>query len=386
MAGFLTQLRGSSLVGPAPSEPDLTSLAAYLRPPGEALPALDLTICEQLREQGIGPLVYRALRERHLLHTQPTLVRQELRRLYREEAILEPFRREEVARVLDGLAHAGVRALVFKGTALAYTCYPEPALRPRLDTDLLIRRDAVDAASRVFERLGCTRALRTAGELVTHQFTYVSARHGLDIAFDVHWKLSDPQAFADLFSFEELDRAAIPAPALARTARAFGDEHALLVACTHRVAHHFDKEILGFLYDIDLLSRRLDVLAWDRVAAMAATKRIRRVTLRGLDLASQLLGTPIPERVLLELGAPSPPVAEEPTAAYLNDGLRRVDILRSDLRELGWRRRLKLIREHLLPAPSYVLQSYGQTRRETLPFLYLIRIVRGASAWFRPLR
>jgi hypothetical protein len=385
MAGFLAPLRGSSLAGPVRSERDPTALAAYLRPPVGALPPLDLTICERLREQGIGPLVYRALRERHQLHTQPMVVRQELRRLYREETILEPFRREEVARVLDGLAQAGIGALVFKGTALAYTCYPEPALRPRLDTDLLIRRDAVDTASRVFERLGCTRALRTAGELVTHQFTYVSARHGLDIAFDVHWKLSDPQAFADLFSFEELDRAATPAPALARTARALGDEHALLVACTHRVAHHYDKEILGFLYDIDLLSRRLSLPAWDRVVAMAATKRIRRVTLRGLDLASRLLGTPIPERVRLELGS-STPVGEEPTAAYLNDGLRRVDILRSDLRELGWRRRLKLIREHLLPAPSYVLQSYGQTRREILPFLYLIRIVRGASAWFRPLR
>jgi hypothetical protein len=386
MAGLFTQPRRLSSVGPVRSKPDPTALAAYLRGPVGSLPALDHTICEQLREHGIGPLAYRALRERHLLDTQPALVRHELTRLYREETILEPFRRDEVARVLDGLAQAGVRALVFKGTALAYTCYPEPVLRPRLDTDLLIRRDAVETASRVFERLGCTRALRTAGELVTHQFTYVSARHGLDIAFDVHWKLCDPQAFADLFSFEELDRLARPAPALARTAKTLGDEHALLVACTHRVAHHYDKEILVFLYDIDLLSRRLNVPAWDRVVAMAATKRIRRVTLRGLDLASRLLGTPIPEGVRLELGGSSSAVGEEATEAYLDDRLRRVDILRSDLRELGWRRRLKLIREHLLPAPAYMLRSYGRTRPEILPFLYLIRIVRGASAWFKPLR
>jgi Uncharacterised nucleotidyltransferase len=367
------------------------ALAACLRQPAFFPPTLGPDVCEHLHEQGVGPLVYRALCERHLLDAQPTIVRDQLTRLYREETILEPFRREEVARVLDSLAAAGVRALVFKGTALAYTCYPEPALRPRLDTDLLIRRDDVDEASRVFERLGCTRALRTAGELVTHQFTYVSAQHGLDIAFDVHWKVSDPQPFADLFSFEELEGEARPVPALARAARVLGDEYALLVACTHRIAHHYDREILIFLYDIDLLARRLDVSGWDRVVEMARAKRICHVTLRGLDLASNLLGTPIPKPVRSALADDSTTSrGDEPTSVYLDGGLRKIDILRADLRQLKWRDRLRLIREHLLPAPAFVLRSYGQTRREILPvilpILYLIRIVRGASAWFRPLR
>jgi len=289
--------------------------------------------------------------------------------------------------VLDALAGSGVKALVFKGTALAYTCYAEPTLRPRLDTDLLIRPDDVDAAARVFERLGCTRTLRTEGQLVTHQFTYVSAQHGLNIAFDVHWKLSDPQAFADLFSFDELEREARHAPALARAAQVLCDEHALLVACTHRVAHHYDHDILLFLCDIHLLARRLGPSGWARVSAMATAKRIRQVTLRGLTLAATLLGTPVPDGVRAVLAGFGGCVSsEEPSSAYLETGLRRVDILRADLRALGWRNRLKLLREHLLPAPAYVLRSYGQTRRELLPFLYLIRIARGASGWFRPLR
>lgn len=361
-------------------------LAAWLRPQGSpplSPPPLDAEVCEQLHEQGVGPLVYRALCERRLLDIQPPLVRDELTRLHREEAILEPFRREEVARVLDALEGAGVRALVFKGTALAYTCYPEPWLRPRLDTDLLIRRGDVETACRVFERLGCTRTLRTAGEHVTHQLTYVSAQHGLHIAFDVHWKLSDPQAFVDLFSFEELEREARPVPALARAAKALGDEHALLVACTHRVAHHYDREVLIDLYDIDLLARRLGGRAWDRVVTMATAKRIRQVTLRGLELASSRLGTEVPDRVRRELSSPT---AQEPTTAYLATGLRKIDILRADLAQLGWRGRLRLLREHLFPSPAFVLRSFGRTQPLLLPALYVIRIARGASAWFRPLR
>jgi len=184
------------------------TLATCLRPRPSAAPAppLDPSLSSHLRDQGIGPLLRRAMRERGVLDAQPSAIRDELARLAREEALIEPFRRDETERTLDALAAAGVPAIVFKGTALAYACYPDPSLRPSLDTDLLVRRQDVDAASRVFERLGCTRTLRTSGELVTHQFTYVSTRHGLSLAFDVHWKIADPQPFADLFSFDELDR------------------------------------------------------------------------------------------------------------------------------------------------------------------------------------
>jgi hypothetical protein len=364
-------------------------LAAYLLPTHlgtSSLSPLDEEACGQLREQGVGPLVYRALSERNLLDVQPAAVRDELARLHRAAVILEPFRRDEVARVLEALTAGGVQALVFKGTALAYTCYPQPWLRPRLDTDLLISRGDLETASRVFERLGCTRTLRPAGEHVTHQSTYVSARHGLNIAFDVHWKVSDPQPFADLFSFEELEREARPVPALSGVAETVGDEHALLVACTHRVAHHYDDDTLIFLYDIDLLARRLTPSGWGRVSTMAAAKRIREVTLRGLDLASNLLGTPVPDHVRAALEADRGSPNAEPSSAYLAPGFRRVDILRADLRELGWRGRARLIREHLFPAPAFILRSYGQPWAGLLPFLYLVRIIRGANAWFRPLR
>jgi Uncharacterised nucleotidyltransferase len=365
--------------------PKIEGLAAYLREPFEAAAAipLDIEICGVLREQGVGPLVYRALRARQFLDAQPAGVREELERLTREEGLLEPFRRDEAARVLDALATAGVHGLVFKGTALAYACYPEPSLRPRLDTDLLIRRADVQMASIVFERLGCTRAHQTSGDHVSHQMTYISARHGLQIAFDVHWKLSNPQPFADLFSFEELERESISLPGLGPGARTLCDVHALLVACLHRVAHHYGREFLLYLYDIDRLARRLNAQGWDSVVADARAKRIRQVTLCGLERASSLLGTPVPDRVAQAL-ASSP--EDEPTAAYLAAGFRKIDILRADLRELAWRDRLRLVREHLFPAPAFILRSYGHTSPVLLPFLYFARIIGGASAWFRPLR
>ncbi len=218
---------------------------------------------------------------------------------------------------------------------------------------------------------------------MTHQFAYVSSRHLFQLAFDVHWKLSNPQVFADLFSFSELDDDAIRVPALGPHARTLCDEHALLVACTHRVAHHYDRELLIDLCDIDFLARTFDEGAWRRLASLAAGKRIRGVVLRGLRLTSDRLGLSIPADVEETLAATD---EAEPTAAYLADGFRRVDILRHDLLGLGWRGRLRLLREHLFPNPAYMLRSFDNARPALLPALYIVRIARGARSWFQPLR
>jgi hypothetical protein len=67
---------------------------------------------------------------------------------------------------------------------------------------------------------------------------------------------------------------------------------------------------------------------------------------------------------------------------------RKVDVLRSDLEQLpSWAERLALVREHLFPPPAYMAARYGAgCHWPLLPLLYLDRIIRGATGWFRPVR
>jgi hypothetical protein len=362
------------------------SIAAFLADPDrpEAPDVLDSVAFETIRDQGVAPLLYRTLRDRRLLEAQPEAFQQWLVGTARDETLLEAIRHDETVRVIERLVGEGIHPLLFKGSALAYTCYPEPWLRPRLDTDLLIRPDDLRKATRAFESIGYARGMRTSGEHVTHQCTYTSTARGPLMAFDVHWKLADPQVFADLFSYDELAREAVEVPQLGPKAKALSDVHALIVACMHRVAHHYDREILILLYDIDLLARRLSSAEWVQVARVAAEKRICAVTARGLDLAVRLLRSPVPPNVTDALAHPS---AFEPTAAYLRSDLRKIDVLMSDLRELkGWRQRLTLVREHLFPPPAFILRSYGKSQTLLLPLLYLHRVFSGAHGWFKTIR
>jgi Uncharacterised nucleotidyltransferase len=344
---------------------------------------VDEMLLSAARHQDVAPLLYRALRHAVAWAHQTDVIRDGLQQLAAEAVLVDAARLTSDRAMIAALAGDGLAPLLFKGAALAHTHYAEPWLRPRVDTDLLIRPHEREAAARACERLGCVRVPRPVGDHVTHQFTCVRWVHGMRLEYDLHWKLADPHAFADVLAFDELARDAVRVPALGPAARAIGDVHALLVGCTHRVAHHFDRDWLLFVYDIDLLARPFAPRDWERFVGLARERRVRRVCARGLGLAAEQFGTPVPLSVLEELSAGD----EEPSAAYLAPRFRRVDVLRSDLRALGgWRARVRLVREHLLPSPSYMLASYGTKRTSLLPALYVHRVVRGAREWFRPIK
>ena len=61
-------------------------------------------------------------------------------------AVLHPRREAVLSATLDRLHAANVEVLLLKGAGLAYLAYKAPYLRPRVDTDLLIRREALEPA------------------------------------------------------------------------------------------------------------------------------------------------------------------------------------------------------------------------------------------------
>jgi hypothetical protein len=62
----------------------------------------------------------------------------------------------------------------------------------------------------------------------------------------------------------------------------------------------------------------------------------------------------------------------------------RLHVLTSDLVEArSWRRRARLLREHLFPPRAYMRQAYAGCPAALLPLAYIARIVRGAPTWLR---
>ena len=154
---------------------------------------------------------------------------------------------------------------------MAYAIYPEAALRPRGDTDVLIAEDDEPRARRVLERLGYDQEPEISGRLVTSQFHYTRAdRTGIRHACDVHVKIVNAQAYANCLSYEELRREAVCLPRLDHEALGPSAIHSLLIACEHRTAHHYDDPTVLWLFDIHLLAGSLSDAEWERTVTLSA--------------------------------------------------------------------------------------------------------------------
>ena len=365
-------------------------LTAALR--GESAPwpegpagTVETRVVEQARAHGVEALLADAMHRGTAGAEWPAGLRTALAASARREALAEPLRYLELKRVLAGLLEAGLQPLVLKGTHLAYTHYPHPHLRPCSDLDLLIRPDDRQVAKRVIAELGYRPGRYTTGELVTHQFHRErETSSGVRYELDVHWRIAEPQRFAHLLSFDELAREAVPIPALGAGARGLSSVSALLFACVHRVAHHHNSRRLIWIYDIHLLSDSLDDAGFERLVRLASAKKVTAVCASGLRLAQRSFGTAVPASVSVGLSAGGGSPDAEPTAAFLTSGRRKVDLLMDDLRALpDWRSRRRLLREHLFPPATFMVEAGHPPSVPRLTVLYAGRIVRGAARWFR---
>lgn len=303
----------------------------------------------------------------------------------RASAAVDLAREVEMRAVLDVLQARGVDVLVLKGGQLAYTHYARPDLRPRDDTDLLVPAGARAAAHDALVGLGYRPRELVTGDHVLQQAMYERRRDGVLVhTVDLHWRVANPQVFADVLTFEELRADAVPLAALGRQARGAANPHALMLACVHRVAHHRDDESLIWLYDIHLLASSLSDGEWPAFAALAREKGTLAICLVGLDRAAAHFGTAVPPAIREALSAAVPGAAPEPTALFLRRGRAQLSTLISDLTVLSsWRQRARLIREHLLPTARYMREVYAPSSRAPLSWLYARRAIRGAWRWLR---
>jgi Uncharacterised nucleotidyltransferase len=300
-------------------------------------------------------------------------------------AALNAWHEEAVRTLLDSLGLANLPLLLLKGTGLAYTIYPSPHLRPRVDVDLLIRRDALDRCETLLESCGWRRAPERDSELVEPQRHYVKPGPGAALYhLDLHWKIASPRLFADAVGFDELQSRAVCVPHLGRHAKTLGRVDALFLACLHRVAHHADAVELLWLWDIHLLTERLTSEDAEQFVALARRTGMTAVCARGLQLAHEGFETAHSAEIAARLDhfGEGMTAKAEPSSTFLG-GVRLITILESDLSTLPWRARLQLIGEHLFPSRAYMRARYPLCPPVLLPFAYVGRIARGAPKWLK---
>jgi len=329
-------------------------------------PALTSEEARALALHGVAPLVYSVARV------------PQLRDYAMHAAALEPLRLADVRAVLEALAARGVDALLMKGTPLAYDLYPAPELRPRGDTDLLIRRDSVEAARDVMLALGFEERITSGDEHGIRQVAFTRNEH----TYDIHWDITNTPLFSETLRFDELRARAVAVPAIGAGALALASVDALLLACIHRVAHHHDSERLIWLVDIALLRDRMPREEHGRFWRLAADRRVLGVCMRSVELADEWCGRAA-HHPASEFLTKEEIVRDEPSRVYLDRDITYGRAMLADLRALPWRARIERLWQLALPPAEFMRQSFPAHSRLALPWLYVYRGARGLRRLFR---
>jgi hypothetical protein len=122
--------------------------------------AWDAALAGAIR-QGIPTLVYRCLRALDDSAAIPAVVMERLAQIDQATRLQAMRQRFEAARLLDMLRAAGVPVIPLKSLALRESVYPDPALRPSGDVDLLVPPVAVTQAESALQALGISQTKPT---------------------------------------------------------------------------------------------------------------------------------------------------------------------------------------------------------------------------------
>jgi hypothetical protein len=315
----------------------------------------------------------------------PLVYRWSLAQSLREHAIraaaLEPLILAGLRDALAAMHARGARPLILKGSALAYSLYPAPELRPRTDTDLLIADDDLAATRDAFRSAGFDENATAGDDLGVRQrmFHRVDAL-GVTHSFDVHLDITNNATTASALRYDELLARAIALPAIGEGALGLSFVDALIYACIHRVVHHHDSERLIWLYDVHLLRERLSRDEVHELWRLAAERRVVAICRQTLARAQSYFGG-VGDDAALHLEHID---EHEPSRGFLDRGRSRGSQLASDLAALpSWRARVTRLRQLAFPPRSYMARQFGAHTAAALPLLYVWRGARGLARLFR---
>ncbi len=289
----------------------------------------------------------------------------------------ELIKQAAMVQLFNAFTAAGIDSIMFKGSALAYSVYKKPSLRPRSDTDILISSKDKAHFDRVFAEQGFNKLFAIEGEFVSHQSTY--GKHLLGETYlniDVHWQINNRQMFAQTFSAEGLRNTC-------KKIDQFGDVklsrpieipsivNSLLIAAIHRAGHHNKEDRLAWFYDIHLLASSLSDSQWLELTDSATEKKIAGITADALLTSQRYFTSDLNARAIDALQK----VQGEPSRIFLQTELSERHYFWADLKSLkSTSEKLRFLQETLFPSPRYIRKQMG-TRSALLG--YAKRFIRG---------
>src|SRR2546426_2252135 len=220
-----------------------------------------------------------------------------LRQMYERSVHQALWLTREMLRIIECFDGHGIRALAYKGPALAEILYGNVASRQFADLDILVSPDDLPKVRACLAELGYEASLKLPPR---EERAYIAA--GYELVFDlgehrnlleIQWRIL-PRFYAVGFDIERLFDRAIAVDLCGRAVRTLSPGGLMLVLCVHASKHAWTQ--LSWIREIGELSKS-QLLDWVAILNEAERLGICRILAVSLALANNLFGAEIPEAV-----------------------------------------------------------------------------------------
>jgi hypothetical protein len=334
-----------------------------------------------LQANWMVPFVYRKIGSLPRECWPPEPITDEMRQNFLVGCVGSIHMERQLREIIEAFREEGIRVLVLRGPALAFSLYPDPAMRPSSDLDLLVRPEQVVQARGILEDLGykcLARRFETARDFFREEcFIHQNNRNNkfpVDLHW-VHWELhpffkgSEEVGILDLFQ-----RAwKVETPTL--TFETLHPVDHLIHSAIHLLMIHRNELRLSWIYDTALLAQHLQVPDdWERLQERSVAWKARIPLEHCLKVAKAWAGLELPEGFDDFSTWPRPTEDESNVWA---DTMRHhwVTILlkRSLAKPSLLLRRVPSLLRLLFPHPDIVRFCYTPSRDWLLPLSYVRR-------------
>ena len=254
-----------------------------------------------LRANWIIPFVYRRIGSLPTECRPPEPITDEMRQAFQFGRVRSLHMERQLQEIIEAFREQGVRVLVLRGPALAFSLYPDPAMRPSCDLDLLVLPEQVVQARGILESLGyrcLARRFETARDFFREECFVHQKNPGNTFPIDLHWvhwelhhffKGSEEVGIDDLFQ-----RAwKVETPTLAF--ETLDPVDYLIHSAIHLVMIHKNEMRLSWIYDTALLAQHLKIPAdWETLQERCVALRARLPLEHCLKMAQVWAGLELP--------------------------------------------------------------------------------------------
>jgi hypothetical protein len=193
---------------------------------------------------------------------------------------------DELKRVLQKFKENDIEVIVLKGADLAETVYPNIALRPMGDVDLLVKKKNLEDSERLLLDSGYKQFIRKDSKNHSFHNTYIRMENGQTVVIEIHWDLIRKIFYTNI-NVDELWAEATPINSLNKSLK-LSLNHYLLYLCWHGSRHGFARLI--WICDIgQLIKNKQEDINLDSIHQKSIEWKISRPLHLSLYLLNVLL-------------------------------------------------------------------------------------------------